>query len=111
MLFGAHHPYGKEVAGNEASIQAISRENLLKYYQRFWKPNHAALIFAGDIRLEEAVRLSEDSLGKWSPVEVPKIEVPIVGPPKNLRIYLVDRQDAPQSQVRLGSVGPKRNDD
>ncbi len=108
LLFGAQHPYGKEVAGNEASIQAISRENLLKYYQRFWKPNHAALIFAGDIRLEEAIRLSEDSLGKWTSVEVPKIEVPIVDHPKNLRIYLVDRQDAPQSQVRLGSVGPKR---
>ena len=108
LLFGAHHPYGKEVAGNEASIQAISREHLLKYYQRFWKPNHAALIFAGDIRLEEAVRLSEDWLGKWSPIEVPKIEIPIVSPPKNLRIYLVDRQDAPQSQIRLGSVGPKR---
>src|SRR4029077_17071404 len=47
-LFGEQHPLGQEAEGNEASIKVLSRDDLEKFYQRYWKPNNAALIFAGD---------------------------------------------------------------
>ena len=42
------------------------------------------------------------ALGKWTSVEVPKIEVPIVGPPKNLRIFLVDSRTPLNLRFALG---------
>ena len=109
LLFGPLHPFGRDTAGNETSIRAITREDLLNYYQRFWKPNIAAIVFSGDITLDEAVTESEALFGNWTAAEVPGVKVAPVSPPERLRIYLVDRQDAPQSQVRFGSLGPKRN--
>ena len=108
VLFGEDHPFGRETAGNESSIQALKRDDLVHFYRTYWMPNHAALIFAGDVSLDEALRLAESTLGDWRPSEVPESEMPLVDAPQRLRVYLIDRQDAPQSQVRIGSIGPRR---
>jgi zinc protease len=108
VLFGEDHPFGRETAGNESSIQALQRDDLVHFYRTYWMPNHAALIFAGDVSLDEALRLAESTLGDWRPSEVPESEMPLVDAPQRLRVYLIDRQDAPQSQVRIGSIGPRR---
>ncbi len=108
LLFGDQHPLGREAEGNEASVKAISRAELEKFYHSYWKPNNAALIFAGDVSLDEAAALSEEVLGGWQANRVLETRVPTIEPPAATRIYLVDRQDAPQSQIRIGSVGPRR---
>ncbi len=108
VLFGDHHPFGRETAGNEASVQKLQRSNLESYYRTFWRPNNSVLVLAGDIALDEAVQLVEGCLGSWNAGSFPSPQVPLVDPPQELTIVLVDRQDAPQSQVRIGSIGPKR---
>src|SRR5262249_32237515 len=55
VLFGEKHPFGRDVAGHEASVPAITRSSLENFYRGFWKPNHSALILAGDIDVDEAV--------------------------------------------------------
>ena len=110
-LFGELHPLGQEAEGNEASIKVLSRDDLEKFYQGYWKPNNAALIFAGDISLEEAASLAEEVLGSWQPSKVPETEAPAIEAPASTQVYLVDRQDAAQSQIRIGSLGPKRRVD
>lgn len=107
-LFGEGHPFGREVAGHEGSVQAITRAGLEHFYREYWKPNHAALIFAGDVDLDEATQLADEILGRWQPGTVPVVDMPLVRPPDGLQICLIDRHDAPQSQVRLGSIGPRR---
>src|SRR5262249_9517767 len=109
VLFGKKHPFGRDVAGHEGSIPAITRAGLESFYRGYWKPNHSALIFAGDIDLEEAVRLADSVLGRWEQGNVSMGEMTLAEPPVGLRIFLVDRQDAPQSQIRFGSIGPRRN--
>ena len=109
ILFGAKHPFGREIDGNESSIKVLTRADLEGFYQTFWKPNNAVIIFAGDITLEEATSLTQETLGCWQSGKVPEVDVPVVDPPARTQIYLVDRQDAAQSQIRIGSVGPKRN--
>jgi zinc protease len=108
VLFGEDHPFGRETAGSELSIRALKPDDLVHFYRAYWMPNHAALVFAGDINLDEAVRLAESTLGDWRAGEVPRSDMPLVDPPQHLKIYLIDRQDAPQSQVRIGSIGPPR---
>jgi zinc protease len=110
-LFGEKHPLGRENDGNEASIKALSRADLERFYQGYWKPNNAALIFSGDVNLEEAARLAEEVLGSWQSSKVPETDVPRIEPPPSAQIYLIDRQDAAQSQMRIGSIGPKRRVD
>lgn len=110
-LFGADHPFGREAAGNEQSVQALTRSDLEYFYRTYWKPNRAALVFAGDVDLDEAIQQAEEALGNWAASEAPSAEMALVAPPPRLKICLVDRQDAPQSQVRIGSIGPPRRTD
>jgi len=107
-LFGDQHPFGKDSAGSESSVKAMSRDDCRQFYEAFWKPNHSALVFAGAINLDESLELSEATLAQWPPAKINSKEMALVTPPADLKIYLVDRQDAPQSQVRLGSIGPRR---
>jgi zinc protease len=107
-LFGGHHPYGRDLAGSEASITSLRREDLEEYYQAYWKPNNSAIVYAGDITMDEAIHCTRKVLDGWSIGTVPEGSIPVIPPPEKVRIYLVDRQDAVQSQIRIGSIGPKR---
>jgi len=108
VLFGDRHPFGLQTAGNESSIRAITRKELTDFHRIYWKPSNAVLLFAGDIRMSEAIQLVNEDLSSWEDLEVPQVCLPEVSPPQGIHIFLVDRQDAPQSQIRIGSTGPSR---
>ncbi len=109
VLFGDEHPFGLQTAGNESSVRAITREELVDFHRIYWRPGNAVLLFSGDITMTEAARLAGESLTGWEDAEVPQVSLPEVSPPDGVRIVLADRQDAPQSQIRIGSTGPARN--
>ena len=58
--------------------------------------------------MSEAIQLVNEDLSSWEDLEVPQVCLPEVSPPQGIHIFLVDRQDAPQSQIRIGSTGPSR---
>ena len=59
-----HHPYGTPVIGWGHEIEELSREDALTYYRRFYRPDNAILIVAGDVTSDEVKRLAEASYGK-----------------------------------------------
>ena len=54
-----NHPYGTPVIGWRHEMEALTREDALDWYQRFYAPNNAVLIVAGDVRPEEVRALAE----------------------------------------------------
>jgi zinc protease len=58
------HPYGRPVIGWMHEIRSLTRENLLDFYKRFYTPNNAILIVAGDVTVEEVRALAEEHYGK-----------------------------------------------
>ncbi|MDB5508743.1 MAG: peptidase domain protein [Hyphomicrobiales bacterium] len=44
-----HHPYGKPIIGWHHEIEDLGREDALAYYNRFYTPENAILIVAGDV--------------------------------------------------------------
>ncbi|HZH35324.1 MAG TPA: pitrilysin family protein, partial [Pyrinomonadaceae bacterium] len=63
LAFGADHPYGRPSGGLPATIQAITREDLVQFHQTYWKPGSSALVFVGDITLTEATALARQNFG------------------------------------------------
>lgn len=59
-----HHPYGVPIIGWGHEIEGLGREDALAYYHRFYTPENAILIVAGDVTPEEALRLAEIHYGK-----------------------------------------------
>ncbi|MGB6908058.1 MAG: pitrilysin family protein [Methyloceanibacter sp.] len=59
-----NHPYGIPVIGWEHEIAALDREDALGFYKRFYAPNNALLVVAGDVEPDEVKRLAEETFGK-----------------------------------------------
>jgi zinc protease len=52
------HPYGSPVDGNEKSIAAITRQDLVNLYQQFYVGNNAVIALVGDIDRDTAEKIS-----------------------------------------------------
>jgi zinc protease len=59
-----NHPYGRPVIGWHHEIEKLTREDALAFYRRFYAPNNAILVIAGDVELDEVRRLTEATFGK-----------------------------------------------
>ena len=48
-----NHPYGRPVIGWHQEIEKLDREDALAFYKRFYAPNNATLVIAGDVDADE----------------------------------------------------------
>jgi zinc protease len=59
-----NHPYGRPVIGWRNEIEKLNREDALAFYKRFYTPNNAVLVVAGDVTTDEFRTLAEETYGK-----------------------------------------------
>ncbi|WP_183231384.1 pitrilysin family protein [Bradyrhizobium sp. SBR1B] len=62
-----NHPYGRLVIGWRHEIEKLGREDALGFYKRFYAPNNAVLIIAGDVEAGEIRPMVETSFGGIPP--------------------------------------------
>jgi zinc protease len=109
ILYGERHPYGRPLTGTEASTRAIARRDVQRFYQAHYRPNNATLIVVGDVTADDVERRVRALFGSWARAEIPASK--LSEPPSGLAtaIYLIDKPGAPQSSVRIGSIGVPRS--
>ncbi|MGB1548068.1 MAG: M16 family metallopeptidase [Alphaproteobacteria bacterium] len=71
MLY-LNHPYRKPVIGWAHEIKALTTEDALAFYRRYYAPNNAILVVAGDVTVEELRPLAKKIYGAVPPREVNK---------------------------------------
>jgi len=108
LLFGAGHPYGRPVGGEESSIRSLSREELHSFYRSAYVPENSALIFVGDITPEEAGAAAERFFGGWDSRPFGEVQAE-PAPARPRRVYLVDRPGSAQTEIRLALLAPQRS--
>ena len=59
-----NHPYGKPVIGWRHEMEELSRDDAIGFYRRFYAPNNAVVVIAGDIDPAQARALAEETYGK-----------------------------------------------
>jgi zinc protease len=108
VLYGPAHPYGFTELGTEPSNKAMTRDDLQKFWAQNFVPNNAALIVSGRITVVELRPLVEKAFGDWQKGAPAQVSV---GEPAttSARLVLVDKPGAPQTQLRVASVGAPRN--
>ncbi|MDQ2989448.1 MAG: insulinase family protein [Pseudomonadota bacterium] len=111
LLYGKGHAYSLPMSGNgtEAAVARITRDDLVKYHQTWFKPNNATLLVVGDTTLAELTPLLEKKFGGWKAGEVPKKNVAEVQQPAKTTVYLMDRPGALQSVIYGVQLAPPRN--
>jgi zinc protease len=105
-----HHFLGRLSNGTSQSLPEVDREDVAKFHQTHYLPNGSMLIFSGAIEAQAAVELAKEHFGDWQPGQTPACDVAAIPERKETHIYLVDRPDATQSQIRVGQIGFRRTD-
>jgi zinc protease len=59
-----NHPYGRPVIGWRQEIEKLDRDDALAFYQRFYSPNNAIVVVAGDVTADEVKADAEATYGK-----------------------------------------------
>jgi predicted Zn-dependent peptidase len=107
-VFGDQHPYGRPLVGTEASVASISRDDLVSFYNTYYRPNNATLLVVGDVRPDNVERRAQAIFGNWARADIPAVAAPSTGAPKTTTLVLIDKPGAPQSSFRLGGIGAPR---
>lgn len=106
VVFGEDHPYA--YFPSERSLGSITRADLVKHYETWFRPEHAIIGVAGDVTKEELAPQIAKAFGGWkargSAASVPPPRTPAA---KRV-VRLVDKDDLTQSSIRLALPGIAR---
>jgi zinc protease len=57
-------PYGKPVIGWRHEMEQLTRDDAIGFYRRFYGPNDAVVVIAGDVEPQQALKLAQETYGK-----------------------------------------------
>ena len=103
-------PYGLPEQGTPATIKKLQREDFVKFHDANYAPNQALLGFAGDITPEEAFAIAEKYFGIWPKLDVPAPPPQVPSSATATHLWLIDKPDAVQTQIRIGRIAIRRAD-
>jgi zinc protease len=108
LLYG-RGTYGNSVIGTAESVARISIDDIRRFYAEHYVPNNTSIVVAGDIDATGTIDLIRSCFAEWKRgKEPPRPTITPVAIDGN-RIYLIDRPNAVQSEIRVGHIGVPRN--
>ena len=104
------HPYARPLGGDETTVKAITREDVLRSYRDQFGGDRLILVMVGDFDARSMEGVLRRAFGTW-----PKAAgaIPTIAAPRRQtgrRVLLVDKPDALQTYFWIGSVGVARTD-
>jgi zinc protease len=96
-LFPPGHPYRADVIGSHADIQAARLADVRDFFKRYYRPNNATLVIAGDFDEAQARRLVQKYFGSFA--RGPAVPRPSVATPPitaERRVTVTDRIELPR---------------
>tara|TARA_R110002020_G_scaffold21009_6_gene71412 strand:- start:74180 stop:76963 length:2784 start_codon:yes stop_codon:yes gene_type:complete len=109
FLYGEGHPYSNPYTGTgyESTVEKLTKQDITKFYDSWFKPNNATLVVTGDIGMDELKSKLEKSFGKWKKGTVPTIDFPKPATGTKNTLYLIDRPESQQSVILAGHLTKK----
>jgi zinc protease len=110
LLYGPGHAYSNPWTGSgtEESTARIKREDLVRFHQAWFKPNHATMVVVGATTMTEIRPKLEQLFAQWQPGQVPAKSIATVDQPKGATVYLMDRPGSLQSVIIAGHLAPPK---
>jgi zinc protease len=110
LIYGEGHAYAMPFTGSgtEASIAALTRDDLVRFHRTWIRPDNATLFVVGDTRLDEILPLLETAFGDWKAPRRARSDkrVDPVALPARARLLVVDKPGAPQSLILAAHIAP-----
>jgi len=108
LLYGADSPYAG--VSEYATIEAITREDLVLFHRDYFQPNRILLGLWGDFDSAEVRSLVERHFGTWTKGALRQDPIPPAGAKRGRTIAFVEKDDVNQTQIRIGHLGGRIDD-
>jgi zinc protease len=105
-----NHPYGVPIIGWKHEIEALNRKDAFAFYKKFYAPNNAILVVAGDVDPVEVEKLANKYYGKLKPTEGIEDRARPTEPPQlaERRLRFADERVSQPYVIRT-YLAPERN--
>jgi zinc protease len=107
LIYGVNHPYGNDPDGTEQTVRSITRDDVLKFYRGHYQPSDATMIVVGGVDERNFDSLIAGITARWngqSAAERREVQPEAY----RRRLLVVDRPNAPQTEIRVGCPGIQR---
>jgi len=101
-----NHPYGLPVIGWEQEIRSLTSEDAIAFYRRWYAPNNAVLVVAGDVDAEEVRALAETYYGVIPARELPERLRPAEPQQNAARRVILKNERVRQPGVTISYLAP-----
>ncbi len=101
LLYGQGHIQAIPVMGTLPTVENITLDDVKKFYQNYFSPSVTNLVIVGDVEQNE-IMPKIAFLNKWAAKKVTMPAEPKLNTAKKTTIFLVDKDKAAQSEIRIG---------
>ena len=109
LIYGAESPYARTTEYD--TINGITRDNLVAFHAKYFRPNNTILGVLGDFNSEEILGKIRQAFKGWQPAEIDLPDKPKVPEGMARRVALVSKDDVNQTNIRMGHVGWLRSNE
>jgi predicted Zn-dependent peptidase len=110
VLFGRMHRYGVGPIGTETTVKMLTADDVRAFHAAYYQPPNATFIVVGDVTADAVAGRLERHFGAWRQTPALRKQAPPPAAPQltSRQVYIVDKPDAEQSQIRIGWIGVAR---
>ncbi|HLA63064.1 MAG TPA: pitrilysin family protein [Rhodothermales bacterium] len=106
-------PYGHPAGGTPASVERLTRDDVVALHRAYYRPDNAILVFSGALTAADAFALAERHFGAWArpagAVPQPALTLPTATATAT-RVIVIDMPEAGQAAVVAAHPAPTRTD-
>ena len=104
VLYGETSPYARTV--EYETLDNIAREDVIEFYQTYFRPENIILGIVGDFEAEEMIDRVEETFGDWQvDTSLPPLEPPAASQEYDSGLFAIARPQQTQSSILLGHIG------
>ncbi|MGB2809816.1 MAG: pitrilysin family protein [Sedimentisphaerales bacterium] len=108
LIYGSDSAYARHT--EYATIDNISRDDLITFHKRFYKPNNVMLGVSGDFDTSQMIKKIEKAFEKWEKADIKLPPTPQVQYEFKPTANVIRKDDINQSNIYLGHIGGLMND-
>lgn len=108
FLYASDSRYALPDGGSASSVAAIDRTSVAAFHAARYRPGSTTAIIVGDIGVDDALRVARARLEGWPAQRAPVVNADDRPARLTRAVHLVEKADAPQSELRIGHVGIPR---
>lgn len=107
IMYDSKHPYSRKVEGTLESIEKITRDDMIAFHKKYFRPNNIILGISGDFNKDEIIKKLNTVFAGWKKEEIQFPEVPKVDRRFEKAVFYAYK-DINQANVIMGHLGIHR---